>query len=152
MAINQNPGFASTPSYSSGSIGTNTAVTLTANTALDGSGSIGSTSILIYTAPTDGAVLNYIESWHMGTNIATVNRFFINNGSTIATASNNRLFREQTAAANTLSQTAASTFLPQTFLDLQYALPAGFSIYSTVGTTIAAGLQHGVWASSLTTI
>lgn len=152
MAINQNPAFAGAPSLSAGSIGTNTAVTATANTALDGTGSLGTTSILIYTAPSDGAILNYIESWHVGTNIATVNRFFINNGSTIATASNNRLFREQTVASNTLSQTTASVGLFQSFLDKQYVLPAGFSIYATVGTTIASGLQHAVWTSSLTTI
>jgi hypothetical protein len=143
---NQNPIFIKDPLYaapagSTDFIGSGSGVVLTANTALDGTGSVGSTLILLATIPSSGAVLNKIILSHLGTNIATVVRVFINNGSSVATATNNRLFREYTMSANTLSQTSASVQVIDDFYGLGYRLPAGSVLYITTGTTIAGGIQ-----------
>lgn len=107
---------------------------LTGNTALDGTG----TSYLVFTADaTNGGYVKKLRIRHLGANIATVLRVFINNGSTTATASNNVLFDEIGIQANTLSQTSASTVYE---LSINEALPPGYQIYVTVGTTIATGL------------
>lgn len=107
---------------------------LTGNTALDGTG----TSYLVFTADaTNGGYVKKLRIRHLGANIATVLRVFINNGSTTATASNNVLFDEIGIQANTLSQTSASTVYE---LPINEALPPGYKIYVTVGTTIATGL------------
>ena len=106
----------------------------TANTALDGTGTV----VTIFTADaTNGSRVDLIRVMHAGTNIATVLRIFINNGSTNATAGNNTLYKEVSVAANTISQTAASVDME---IPMDLALPAGYKINVTVGTTIAAGL------------
>ena len=74
----------------------------------------------------------------MGTNVATVARVWINNGSTTGTAANNTLWDEITLAANTLSQVAASVNYE---LPFGFALPAGYVIYVTLGTAVAAGFK-----------
>ena len=107
---------------------------LTGNTALDGTG----TSYLVFTADaTNGGYIKKLRVRHLGANIATVLRVFINNGSTTATATNNVLFDEIGIQANTLSQTSASTVYE---LPINEAIPPGYKIYVTVGTTIATGL------------
>jgi hypothetical protein len=108
-----------------------TAIT-TANTAKDGTGTV----LTVFTANVDGAFVQRIRFRAAGTNIATVARVFINNGSTNATAANNILYDEITLAATTLSEVAA---LPVYELPLNFALPAGYVINVTIGTTIAAG-------------
>jgi hypothetical protein len=106
----------------------------TANTALDGTG----TASLIYTAPADGGRIEKFKVKHLGSNVATVLRLFINNGSAQSSAANNSLIAEMTSLLNTLSQTLAS---PESEIIGPWVLPAGYKIYATVGTTIAAGLQ-----------
>lgn len=112
----------------------------TANTALDGTGTVA----LVFTADaTNGGRVERLRIRHLGTNIATVLRIFINNGSTNATATNNSLLTELTIPANTLSQIAASTcFDIPNSLDLAFplVLPPGYKLNATVGTTIAAGV------------
>lgn len=106
----------------------------TANTLLDGTGTVAT----IFTSDgTNGSRLDTIKVRHLGTNIATVLRFFINNGSTNATAANNSLYMEVTVAANTLSQVAASI---EYELPMDLVLPLSYKINATVGTTIAAGI------------
>jgi hypothetical protein len=108
-----------------------TAIT-TANTAKDGTGTV----LNVFTANVDGAFVQRIRFRSAGTNIATVARVFINNGSTNATAANNILYDEITLAATTLSEVAA---LPVYELPLNFALPAGYVLNVTLGTTVAAG-------------
>src|SRR5690348_7748618 len=79
-----------------------------ANTALDGTGTVGT----LQTAGVNGSRVPTIQIWHLGTNVATVMRFFVNNGSTNTVPANNQLVGEITLPANTLSQVAAS--VPQT--------------------------------------
>ena len=105
----------------------------TANTATDGTGTVST----LMTAGTNGAFVEKVLVRHLGTNVQTVVRIFINNGSTNATANNNRLIREITVPANTLTQTAASL---ATDIPINIPLQAGYTLLATVGTTIAAGL------------
>lgn len=69
-------------------------------------------------------------------NVATVARVWINNGATTGTAANNILFDEISLAATTGSATSALAVYE---LPLNVALPAGYKIYITLGTTVAAG-------------
>jgi hypothetical protein len=133
MPANTAPIFPNAPIVSFGTVAT-------ANTAKDGTGTV----VTIATGGTNGTRVDAIKIRALGTNVATVVRFFINNGSTNATATNNTLFYEVTVPATTLSEVAAlndisiafdGNFLPQ------LVLPSGYKINVTIGTTVAAGLQ-----------
>ena len=92
----------------------------------------------IFTGGTNGSYIQRIRFRHLGTNVATVARVWINNGSTTGSAANNTLWDEITLAANTLSQTAAAINYE---LPFGFALPAGYVIYVTLGTAVAAGFK-----------
>ena len=92
----------------------------------------------VFTGGTNGSYVQKIRFRHVGTNVATVVRVWLNNGSVTTTALNNTLFDEITIAANTVSQTAASTNYE---LPLNFALPPSYRIYVTTGTVLAAGLD-----------
>lgn len=114
----------------------------TANTALDGTGTV----VTVFTADaTNGGLLFLLTAVHLGTDVVTVIRFFLNNGSTNTVAANNSLFHEITLAANTISQVAASIF--QT-IAMMRGLPAGWKVNITTGTTIAAGCQVTAWGGA----
>jgi hypothetical protein len=109
-----------------------TAIT-TANTAKDGTGTV----LLVFTADaTEGGFIQRIRFRPAGTNVATVARIFINNGSTPTTAANNIFFDDITLSAITNSEVAQQTMFE---LPVNLALPAGYRIYCTIGTTVAAG-------------
>jgi len=74
-------------------------------------------------------------------NVATVARVWLNNGSTTATAANNVLIDEISLPATTGSATAA---LPVYELPLNFAMPAGYTIYVTLGTGVAGGYRATV--------
>lgn len=92
----------------------------------------------IKTAFTAGANGSKIEDVYLvlsATNVATVVRFWINNGATAATATNNILVHEETFAANTISQVAASIsnrWRPN------LALPSGYKLLVASGTATTA--------------
>jgi len=92
----------------------------------------------IFTGGTNGSYIQRIRFRHLGTNVATVARVWINNGSTTGTVANNTLWDEITLAANTLSQVAAAINYE---LPFGFALPAGYVIYVTLGTAVAAGFK-----------
>jgi hypothetical protein len=127
MAANLNPIFPLSPKCSWGT------PLQTANTAKDGTGTLST----VCTMGADGGRVDYIRVRATGTNVATVLRVFINNGSSNATPTNNTLFTEATIAATTLSEVAA---LAETTIQLDLPLPAGYKIMVTNGTTIAATL------------
>jgi hypothetical protein len=132
MPANTAPIFTLTPDVQWGT----TALT-TANTAKDGTGTV----LTVFTAGANGSYVQRIRFRPAGTNVQTVARVFINNGSTNATAANNILWDEITIAATSISETTAqSTFE----IPLNYALPAGYVLNVTIGTTIAAGLYVSV--------
>jgi len=115
----------------------------TANTAKDGTGTVA----LIFTADaSNGGRVERIRAMPLGTNVASVLRIFINNGSDPTTAANNTLYAQATLAATTNSEVAALTMveLPNalTIADgtaFPLVLPPGYRLYATIGTTVAAG-------------
>ena len=130
-----------TPIYSKAGQISFSALLQTANTAKDGTGA----TQLIFTAGADGARVERIRIKPVGTNVATVVRIFINNGSDPASAANNVLYAEKTIAANTLSEAAESVLneLP-TITDttaFPLVLPPSYRLYATIGTTVAAGIR-----------
>jgi len=149
MASNRRPYFVKEPLVSISSTGganfigpsSSSGIVNQANTAFDGTGSLGTTLIEIATVPAEGAVLKQIVATHLGTNIATVVRIFINNGQSVASGSNNRLFNEFTMPANTASQTTASTRYVDDYINQDKTLPGGTKIYASSGQTLASGIQ-----------
>lgn len=138
MPTNIDPIFTGTAVFPFG-----TAVTA-ANTAADGTGTV----VTIFTADeTNGGFCGMIKLKPLGTNVASVARFFINNGSTNATATNNALIGELSLPATTVSQTAA---LIELGYPVMQALQAGYKINMTIGTAVAAGWIASVDAGSYT--
>lgn len=100
--------------------------------------SAATTSYLVFTADaTNGGYVKKLRVRHLGTNVATVMRVFINNGSSVATLANSILFDELGVGANTVSETSASTVYE---LPINEALAPGYKIYVTIGTAVASGL------------
>lgn len=126
MPANTTPIFPLTPVVTWGTV-------TTANTAKDGTGP----QVTVFTAGANGARTDRIKVRSKGSNVATVLRIFINNGSDAAVATNNTLYMERTIAATTLSETAE---LADNVITLDMALPAGYVINVAIGTTVAAGL------------
>lgn len=95
------------------------------------------TIYLIFTADSiNGGFVQRIRFRSLGTNVVTVARIWINNGLTTATAANNTLWDEITLSATTATQIAS---LALQELPLNFGLPAGYTIYVTLGTAVAAG-------------
>jgi hypothetical protein len=120
----------------------------TANTAMDGTGTVAT----IFTAGADGGRVERVRCKANGTNVATVLRLFINNGGANTTAANNNLYAEKTIAATTASAVAAllTNELPDTVDTTAFpiVLPAGYKLLATIGTTIASGIQVTAVGSS----
>ena len=134
MAANVQPIYTKEPD-----IQWQTATITTANITTD---LTSGTIYLVFTADaTNGGFVQRIRFRSLGTNITTVARVWINNGLTTATAANNTLWDEITLNATTVSQVAA---LATQELPLNFALPAGYRLYVTFGTTVAAGYDATV--------
>jgi hypothetical protein len=113
----------------------------TANTAKDGTGTVATVFVGNTSGNNAGNFIQKLVARPLGTNVATVLRVFINNGLANTTAANNSLFAELTLPATTLSEVAAQ---PDFVLPLNFALPAGYKINCTLGTTVAAGFQLSI--------
>lgn len=129
MAANTSPIFVKAPHIEYASTGT------AANTNLDGTGTV----VTVFTADaTNGSKIETVSMWNLGTNVSTVVRFFVNNGSSNTTAANNALVQEFTWAANSVVQNAAST--PVVWQANLYMKP-GYKLNVTIGTAIASGIM-----------
>jgi hypothetical protein len=104
---------------------------------------VGSTSyeVFVADATNGGFVRNARVKVNPGTTAvantaATVVRFWLNNGSTTGTAANSALIGELG-----LPSTTASASAPQADFDygLNMALPPGYKIYITIGSTLVGG-------------
>lgn len=104
-----------------------------ANTATDGTGTV----VTVFTAGANGSRVDYLSCSALGTNVTTVMRVFINNGSANSTASNNVLFTEQPLPSTTA--TNSNLIGPQMITPLNISLPAGFKINVVLGTAVSAG-------------
>jgi hypothetical protein len=139
MAQNTNPIFPLVPvnSWVSGTAATAGTPGLSANTTTDLTA--GTIYGPIFTADaTDGSRLDFIKVRALGTNVATVIRIWINNGAATTTAANNTLYLERTLSATTVSQVAEQ---PDIILPLGISLAAGYRVYATFGTAVAAGFH-----------
>lgn len=107
-------------------------------TSADTSFSAPSTAgVLCFTAGVDGAMLFRLLAKAIGTNVQTVLRIFVNNGSTVATAGNNCLIKEITLPATTSTANAATSTDIEVALNLK--MVAGHRIYVAIGTAVSAG-------------
>lgn len=128
MPANTSPIFTVTPDVQSvAQNNSGLVVGPTANTALDGSGTL----YLGFIAGANGSYVQKIRFRPVGSPAATVARVFISSSSTTS-ATNTWLFDEITLPATTLSQTAASSVFE---LPLNIALNANYRIYVTFGTS-----------------
>jgi len=138
MPANTSPIFPLTPdiSWVSGAAANAATPGVTANTTFDlTSGTIYGP---IFTAATNGSRVDFLRLRALGTNVATVARVWINNGSVTTTAANNTLFFERTIAASTVSQTSEQL---DNSIPLNITLPNAYRIYLTFGTATAAGFH-----------
>ena len=109
----------------------------TANTALDGSGTL----VKAFTAGANGSYIQKMRFRPVGSPAATVCRVFISS-STSTSATVTWLYDEITLPAVTLSQTAASSVFE---LPLNFALDPSYLLYVTFGTsTGAAGTGYSI--------
>lgn len=135
MPANINPTFSKAGRLGNGGTSTTFRVsTSTANTAFDGTGTLGTSIWEAYTADaTNGSFLRSIVAkvTSTGTGVASVLRLWINNGSTNATNTNNALYKEITLPAITATQTAAT---PDFEIPCNIMLPAGYRILYAFGT------------------
>lgn len=106
-----------------------------ANTTRDGTGTVDTIATGKVTV---GTFIRRIVIRPRGTNVVTVMRVFINNGSTNATAANNSLFAEITLPATTATEVAS---IPGYEIQVNEALPPGYKINVTLGTAVAAGFS-----------
>lgn len=109
----------------------------TANTALDGSGTL----YKLFTAGANGSYVQKIRFRPVGSPAATVCRVFVSS-STTTSATNTWLYDEITLPATTLSQTAATSVFE---LPINFAMNANYLLYVTFGTsTGSAGTGYSV--------
>lgn len=105
----------------------------TANTAKDGTGTVST----VFTADaTNGGRVFRLRAVPLGTNVASVLRIFLNNGSANTTAANNTMWDQVSLPATTNTETAA---LPVLEIPVNIALKPGYKINAVIGTTVAGG-------------
>jgi hypothetical protein len=126
MAANTLPIYPLTPKIAWGGINT-------ANTAKDGINTV----VTVFTAGANGSRVDKLTVTSSGTAVQTVLRVFLNNGSANSTPSNNALYAELFIPATVLSETTEQQMI---VLPLDIALPAGYKINVTIGTSVAAAL------------
>jgi hypothetical protein len=98
----------------------------------------GANNSLCFTADsTNGSFLQKLRLRALGTNVASVLRIFLNNGSANTSATNNTMLGEIPLPATTSNATGATG--PDLDYPINMIIPAGFRIYVGLGTAVAAG-------------
>jgi hypothetical protein len=105
----------------------------TANTLYDGTGPNGQ---VIFTAGPSGSFVQRIRFKASGSTAATAGRIFINNGSDTGSAVNNVLFDEVTLAAQTATNTGATSVFE---IPMNVALPPNYRLIATVAVVQPSG-------------
>jgi hypothetical protein len=109
-----------------------------ANTAKDGTGTVDT----VFTADaTHGSFVQKLVIRPRGTNVASVLRVFLDNGSSNATADNNVLIGEIGLTATTNTEVTA---LSGNEMPMNIPVPPGYRLLVTLGTAVAGG--YGVTA------
>ena len=106
----------------------------TANTARDGTGTVST----IFTAAANGSMPTKVVLIPLGTNVASVARFFLNNGGVTSTPSNNSLIGEVALPATTATEVDAQTPL---YFHPAVLLLTTERVTCCIGTAVAAGWQ-----------
>lgn len=112
----------------------------TANSNRDGTGTVNT----LYAGGSSGSTISSINFRSAGTNVETVARIFLNNGSANTTAANNILWGEVPLPATSASQVGAA---PSVSVPGPAFLPSGYKILVTIGTTVAGGWYISVGAT-----
>lgn len=133
MAANTTPIFPLTPVIGFGKL-------LTANNVYDGTG----TMVTLLTAGINGTRLDSVKVKQLGTNVSTVLRLFLNNGSDNNVATNNTLLAE--LAIPSSSSSAYLALSENLTLPLDISIPSGYVLNACIGTTIASGINVNVFA------
>lgn len=133
MAAGTAPIYTATPDVSTNGT-TGNATTLTTATA-DYTGASANHS-LVHTAGANGSYVRKIRFKAIGSNVASVARIYLNNGSTNGTGANNTFYGECSLPATTATNTASTVDIDY---PMEIALPASWRIYVGLGTTVAAG-------------
>lgn len=129
MSANTTPIFLKQPNIQYASTGT------TANTLFDGTGTVTT----VFTADaTNGSKVETVTLQNIGSNVATVVRFFLNNGSANSVAANNALLAEVTWATNVASQVASSQ---PVVINLNQVMKPSYKLNCTIGTAVASGIM-----------
>jgi hypothetical protein len=97
---------------------------------------VSANNLLVYTAGTNGGYIERIRFKAIGTNVASVARIYLNNGSAHTTATNNEFYGELNLPATTATNTAGTVDLDY---PMGFALPASWTVYVGIATTVAAG-------------
>ncbi len=127
----------------------NTAAITAANTAKDGTGTVvtllkNGTEATTISSAANGTWVDYIQIEPIGTNVATVMRFWANNGGANTTAANNTLMASATCPASTNSEVAA---LQPIIVPVKKWFPPSWNINVTIGTAVAAGFKVTAYGS-----
>lgn len=134
MAANIAPIYSRLGSLSNNNgTGMNQLVTAAAN---DYTGAGANNSLFFTADPTNGSYVAGVGFKAGGTNVASVARIFLNNGSDPTNAANNEFIGEVSLPATTAIATAATI---DVFYALNRALDPGFRLYFGLGTAVAAG-------------
>lgn len=100
--------------------------------------------VVVLTANTNGSYVERIRAVAAGSCTASVLRIFRNNGSTLATATNNNLIAELSLPTTTATQTAATT---QAEVAIGMMLEPSYQIAVGLGTTVSAGWYIQVYSA-----
>jgi hypothetical protein len=107
-----------------------------ANPAYDLSGSSATNTVTAFSASVSGGFVQRIRFKASGSTNATVARIFIGNTASPSTGSNVVLFDEITLAGVTAANNAATTVYE---VPMNIALPVGYKILTTLGTSTTGG-------------
>lgn len=109
---------------------------ITAAATGDYAGTNANVSLVFTADATNGSFLQRLRFKAAGTNVATVARIYLNNGSANTTAANNTLYGEISLPATTAIATSATVEIDYT---LGFPIPAGFRVFVGLATAVAAG-------------
>lgn len=145
MTANTSPIFTKTPdltwpSATNGSVVVSATNQSTLVNAYDGT----SGTVLIYTAGIYGSFVQKLVCEAGGTNVASVLRVHVNNGTSPTNASANSLYMQYSLPATTAISTAATAHIE---IPLMLQLPASYRVYVSIGCT--ANLVGGWYVTAV---
>jgi len=145
MSVNTKPIFTGNPRVSwfnyGGTDATKTVVNNSNNDFVSNGALTTSSAYRIFIADsTYGSYVQKIRFRPLGANVSTVGRVWIAKNSNIVTSGlvTDSILYDEISLPST-SAVAASTAYPNYELPLNFALPPGYCVYVTLGTTVASG-------------